>query len=64
MAALCRAAAMFPLKGLSRDELQRIKKDDLRPVTYQDMLEAMKLVRASTNKENVRKLKEFATEFA
>jgi hypothetical protein len=55
---------MLPLKGLSREQVQRATKEQLRPVNYQDLLDATKLVRASSNPENVKRLKEFATGFA
>jgi spastin len=64
LSALCREAAMLPLKGLSREQVQRVTKEQLRPVNYQDLLDATKLVRASSNPENVKRLKEFATGFA
>lgn len=55
---------MFPLKGLSRAQLQNAKATEIRPVEYKDLLAASKLVRASSNPENVRKLKEYASHFA
>ncbi|KAI6189932.1 AAA domain-containing protein [Aphelenchoides bicaudatus] len=64
LSALCREAAMFPLKGLSREQLKNVTHNDLRAVTYQDLFDATKLVRASSNPENVKKLKEYATSFA
>lgn len=64
LSALCREAAMFPLKGLTREQLQNAKSDDIRPVEYKDLLAATKLVRASSNPENVQKLKEYACQFA
>ncbi|KAI6190007.1 AAA domain-containing protein [Aphelenchoides bicaudatus] len=64
LSALCREAAMFPLRSLSREQLKTATLDDLRPITYSDLLEASELVRASTNPENVRRLEDYAERFA
>jgi spastin len=64
LSALCREAAMFPLKGLTREQLQSATVSEIRPVNCDDLLAASKLVRASSNLQNVQKLKEYASQFA
>ncbi|CAD5224456.1 unnamed protein product [Bursaphelenchus okinawaensis] len=64
MTALCKEAAMAPLRGLSRQQLQQINATHVRPVCYADLREATGVIRASSNDENTKKLLEFARKFA
>ncbi|CAD5231914.1 unnamed protein product [Bursaphelenchus xylophilus] len=64
MTALCKEAAMAPLRGLSRQQLQKISATNVRPVNYADLREATAVIRASSNEENTKKLMEFARKFA
>jgi spastin len=64
LAALCREAAKAPLRSLTREQLKAINRKDVRPVTYDDLVRAQKVVRPSTTSRNVQKLNEFARDYA
>lgn len=55
---------MAPLRGLSRTDLARITPGSVPPVEYQDLKDATRVIRASSNPENTKKLVEFAKNFA
>jgi len=60
--AVCRAAAMQPIQQVkSKAELTRMSAHQLRAVNYGDVAEAVRSVHASTNQENLRRLREVAS---
>lgn len=64
MTALCKDAAMAPLRNLTRQQLEVATAENIRPVNYEDMKDSVSVVRASSNLENTKKLLEFARNFA
>uniref|UniRef100_A0A0N4ZAI8 microtubule-severing ATPase n=1 Tax=Parastrongyloides trichosuri TaxID=131310 RepID=A0A0N4ZAI8_PARTI len=58
--ALCSEAAMVPLRNVSRDAIKKITQSQIRPIKLSDFCEALKVIKPSTNKENLIKLVEFA----
>lgn len=64
LVSLCREAAMVPLRNMTRAELAEVSSHQLRPITYDDMLCALSVIKPSTNPENLLKLKEFASKYA
>ncbi|CEF69374.1 Spastin [Strongyloides ratti] len=58
--ALCSEAAMVPLRNVSRDKITKITQSQIRPITFSDFCEALKVIRPSTNRDNLAKLVEFA----
>lgn len=59
--AVCRSAALMPVQSVRREELMCCSADELRPVTVEDMENALQSVKPSSNLGNRRKLVEFAT---
>uniref|UniRef100_A0A0N5BZI4 microtubule-severing ATPase n=1 Tax=Strongyloides papillosus TaxID=174720 RepID=A0A0N5BZI4_STREA len=58
--ALCSEAAMVPLRSVSRDRITKITQSQLRPISLNDFNEALRVIRPSTNRDNLAKLVEFA----
>uniref|UniRef100_A0AC34FBB3 AAA+ ATPase domain-containing protein n=2 Tax=Panagrolaimus sp. ES5 TaxID=591445 RepID=A0AC34FBB3_9BILA len=64
LTALCREAAMGPLRGISRTKLRSATARDIRPVQYEDLVKAMDIIKPSTTPTNLHKLHAFAKDFA
>lgn len=64
LTALCKEAAMGPIRGLSRSQLERASERSIRAVQYEDLAKAMEVVKPSTSQNNQQKLLEFARDFA
>jgi len=64
LTALCKEAAMGPIRGLSRSQLERASERSIRAVQYEDLVKAMEVVKPSTSQSNQQKLLEFARDFA
>jgi hypothetical protein len=55
---------MIPLRRLSREEVQRLRVDELRPICHKDLMDAAVNIKASSKPTTINKLKEFAAKFA
>uniref|UniRef100_A0AC35FRX6 AAA+ ATPase domain-containing protein n=1 Tax=Panagrolaimus sp. PS1159 TaxID=55785 RepID=A0AC35FRX6_9BILA len=64
LTALCREAAMGPLRGISRTKLRSATARDIRPVQYEDLVKAMDIIKPSTTPTNLYKLHAFAKDYA
>ena len=62
--ALCRSAALVPLRSVDRTKLHRMTAAQLRPVDLADFEQALQCVKPSLNDENRRRLMEFARKYA
>lgn len=62
--ALCRAAALLPVKALDRAEIQKLSAKELSPVDFHCLELALQQVKPSTNLENRKRLLEFAKKYA
>uniref|UniRef100_A0A915N689 microtubule-severing ATPase n=2 Tax=Meloidogyne incognita group TaxID=654580 RepID=A0A915N689_MELJA len=62
--ALCRSAALIPLRSVDRSNVHKFTAAHLRPVNLQDFEAALTAVKPSLNKENRKKLLEFARRHA
>ncbi|CAG0895721.1 unnamed protein product [Darwinula stevensoni] len=49
MTSLCREAALGPIRSITIEELQTISADEVRPITYEDFMEALRHVRPSVS---------------
>ncbi|XP_065919109.1 fidgetin-like protein 1 isoform X2 [Dysidea avara] len=49
VANLCSEAAMGPIRSISVEEIQHISTDQVRPVVYQDFIEALSVIRPSVS---------------
>ncbi|KAF1568175.1 UNVERIFIED_CONTAM: hypothetical protein FQV16_0000333, partial [Eudyptes robustus] len=63
LTALCKEAAMAPLRSLSREQLKNYTGSQLPPVSFEDLKSAITVIKASTNPQNTLRMKEFATKF-
>ncbi|CAK5023787.1 unnamed protein product [Meloidogyne enterolobii] len=61
---LCRSAALIPLRSIDRSNVHKFTAAHLRPVNLQDFEAALTTVKPSLNKENRKKLLEFARRHA
>lgn len=64
LTSLCREAAMGPIRGLSRSQLQKTSAGQIRSVQYEDLDKALVIIRPSTTPANQKKLLEFARDYA
>ncbi|KAE9549632.1 hypothetical protein FO519_007154 [Halicephalobus sp. NKZ332] len=64
LTALCKEAAMGPIRGLSRTQVQRASEKNIRPIQYEDLVKAMEVVKPSSSQANQQKLLDFARDFA
>jgi fidgetin-like protein 1 len=62
--ALCRTAALIPLRSVGRSQVSKITASDLRPINMDDFDEALQNVKPSLNQENRERLLEFARKYA
>lgn len=63
LTALAKEAALGPLRDLSPSELQTIDADKVRPIEMKDYREAIKIVRPSVDREQLRRLEEWGSAF-
>jgi spastin len=64
LAALCREAAMEPLRSIPRAKLKNAQPKDIRPVTAEDLVKAMEVIKPSTTPNTIHRLNHFAREYA
>ncbi len=60
LVALCREAAMVPIRDLSRKDIKNLASTEVRPITLRDFEVAMKAVKPSTNEQMLQKLRKYA----
>lgn len=53
MANLCREAALGPIRSMDFGEIESISADQVRPITYQDFVDALPQVRASVSNKDL-----------
>lgn len=53
ISALCQEAAMGPIREMKPEVLKTIKADEIRSLTEQDFLNAMRIIRPSVSKESL-----------
>ncbi|CAB3398461.1 unnamed protein product [Caenorhabditis bovis] len=63
LVALCKEAAMVPIRGMDKSKLASASKHSLRPLQRNDFAEAMRVIRPSTSEKIMSKLCEFAKNF-
>ncbi|CAG9540207.1 unnamed protein product [Cercopithifilaria johnstoni] len=61
LVALCREAAMIPIRDLSRKDIKDLTSTEVRPITLHDFEVAMKAIKPSTNEQMLQKLRKYAT---
>uniref|UniRef100_A0AC34QI04 AAA+ ATPase domain-containing protein n=1 Tax=Panagrolaimus sp. JU765 TaxID=591449 RepID=A0AC34QI04_9BILA len=64
LTALCKEAAMGPIRGLNRSQLEKLSSRNVRPVQYEDVAKALEIIKPSSSSKNHAKLLEFAENFA
>uniref|UniRef100_A0AAF5PS12 microtubule-severing ATPase n=2 Tax=Wuchereria bancrofti TaxID=6293 RepID=A0AAF5PS12_WUCBA len=60
LVALCREAAMVPIRDLSRKDIKNLASTEIRPITLRDFEIAMKAIKPSTNERMLQKLRKYA----
>ncbi|VDK83078.1 unnamed protein product [Litomosoides sigmodontis] len=60
LVALCREAAMVPIRDLSRKDIKNLASTEIRPITLHDFEVAMKAIKPSTNERMLQKLRKYA----
>ncbi|KAL3985606.1 ATPase associated with various cellular activities (AAA) family protein [Acanthocheilonema viteae] len=60
LVALCREAAMVPIRDLSRKDIKNLASTEIRPITLNDFEIAMKAIKPSTNERMLQKLRKYA----
>jgi len=53
LTALCKEAAMMPLDDYSVDDLRYLKREELRPIGYEDFIMAMSKVKPSYGRKAI-----------
>ncbi|VDN05652.1 unnamed protein product [Thelazia callipaeda] len=60
LVALCREAAMVPIRDLSRKDIRNLTGTEIRPITLKDFKIAMNAIKPTANEEMLRKFREYA----
>ncbi|VDP21347.1 unnamed protein product [Onchocerca flexuosa] len=60
LVALCREAAMVPIRDLSRKDIKNLASTEIRPITMRDFEVAMKAIKPATNDRMLQKLRKYA----
>jgi spastin len=58
--ALAKEAALYPLREYTPKQLEKVHKEELRPVSFADFKQALTRIRASVSKEEVERIQEWS----
>lgn len=61
LVALCREAALVPIRDLSRKDIKNLASTEIRPLTLHDFEVAMKAIKPSTDERVLKKLRKYAS---
>ena len=63
MTCLCREAALGPIRSIDAGSIEHITVDQVRPITYQDFVSALRHVRCTVSANDLKAFEEWNRQF-